>query len=317
MATITTAGVDRKARASRLRTASVLAFVALTIIGLGFTTGTGSLCAWGARTVSAVCPLGAIETMLASRSVLPWALVSLVVIVLLGVALGRIFCAWICPIPTLRSWIIGPAKKNGAAVTAAATETTPVEKVAASELHPDRKPSRISFDSRHFVLGGALLSTAIFGFPVFCLVCPIGLVSATLIGAWRLFQYNEPSWTLLVFPAVLIVELVVCRKWCRRFCPLGALMSLLSALNVFNRPKVDTAACLRISKGLDCTLCRSACPEEIDLHHARQSQPLSECTKCRECADACQVAAISFPALPRSVERSDADKTHPCKGAAL
>ena len=31
------------------------------------------------------------------------------------------------------------------------------------------------FDSRHAVLGGAVLTTAVFGFPVFCLVCPVGL----------------------------------------------------------------------------------------------------------------------------------------------
>ncbi|MFR1638333.1 MAG: 4Fe-4S binding protein [Eggerthellaceae bacterium] len=69
----------------------------------------------------------------------------------------------------------------------------------------------------------ALLSTAVFGFPVFCLICPVGLTFATLIAVWRLFQFNEVALSLLVFPAMLALEVLVLRKWCSRFCPLGAL----------------------------------------------------------------------------------------------
>lgn len=317
MGTIAVNGGARKIPGSRLGAISTLAFLALAVIGLGFTTGVGSLCAFGCKTVSAVCPLGAIEAVIASRSILPWVVISVAVIALLSIALGRVFCAWICPIPTLRSWIIGPGKKDGGAATATAPEPAMVGKVAPSEFHPDRRSSKISLDSRHFVLGGALVSTALFGFPVFCLICPIGLVSATLVGIWRLFQYNEPSWTLLIFPGVLVVELVACRTWCRRFCPLGALLSLLSALNIFMRPKVKGSACLRISRGMDCTLCRNACPEEIDLHHVKESQPLAECTKCRRCADACQAGAISFPVLPRSDKRRDSEAPTPLSGNAF
>lgn len=89
---------------------------------------------------------------------------------------------------------------------------------------------------RNWVLGGALLSTAVFGFPVFCLICPVGLTFATLIAVWRLFQFNEVALSLLVFPAMLALEVLVLRKWCSRFCPLGALLSLASRLNRTFRP---------------------------------------------------------------------------------
>lgn len=280
-------------KASTLRTLSTLVFVALTIFGLAYKTGSGTLSAFGYKTISLICPLGYIETFLASRTILPRALVSLIILVVVAVILGRVFCAWICPVPLLRRWIMGRPKTNGNGVA---------EDPAPSDLHPQGRPSRVALDSRHFVLGGALLSTAIFGFPVFCLICPIGLTFATLIGLWRLIQFNEPTWTLLIFPAVLVLELVVIRKWCRKICPLGALLSLLSSLNVFVRPRVDESICLRSASGVNCRMCKSACMEEIDLHYVKESQPLSECTKCRECSDACPVHAITFPFFKKKGE---------------
>ena len=284
-----------KISTSTLRTTSVLFFVALTVAGLGFKTGGGTLCALGYRGIAAICPLGAIEAMLASRTLLPRALISLMVMALIATAFGRVFCAWICPTPTLRAWLLGKSRRVD---TSLPSEDAADSGLRSLELHPEGKISKVSLDSRHVVLGGALLSTIVFGFPVFCLVCPVGLTFATIIAIWRLIQYNEPSWSLLAFPGILVLELVICRKWCRTLCPLGALISLLSSMNVFFRPKVDGRACLRIAKGLDCSACKSSCAEQIDLLHVQESQPIAECTKCRACADICPVGAITFPSIP-------------------
>ena len=288
----------KNVKASTLRAISILAFFSLTAVGLAYKTGSGTLSAFGYRTISAICPLGSIEALLASRTFVPRVLVSLAVLFVLAVLLGRVFCAWICPVPLLRKWLVGREKSNGngAAVIG--------EGIATLDLHLQASPSKVVFDSRHFVLGGALISTAIFGFPVFCLVCPIGLAFATLIGIWRLLQYNEPTWTLVIFPAVLVLELVVFRKWCKKICPLGALISLLSSLNVFVRPKVDESTCLRSAEGINCIICKHVCVEEIDLHHVKESQPLSECTKCRDCSDACPVNAITFPFFRKKGENA-------------
>ena len=153
--------------------------------------------------------------------------------------------------------------------------------------------------SRNWVLGGAILSTAAFGFPVFCLVCPVGLTFGTLVVVWRVFQFNEVTWSLLVFPAMLVLELAVLRKWCHRFCPLGALLSLVSRGNRTFRPQANVGTCLHAAHGERCHRCADACPEGIDLHDRAASAPLNECVKCRECADACPVHAITFPFLSK------------------
>lgn len=307
-------------KAPTLRLISILVVGTLVVIGLASKAGIGTLSAFGYKTISAICPLGALEAMLASRTLIPRVLISLAVLAIIGILVGRIFCAWVCPVPLLRKWfgrkskeesakqIADEASFEGSAIGAETiADTTPVAGAVAeialpvdSDPHPTGQASKVQLDSRHWVLGGALLSTAVFGFPVFCLVCPIGLTFATVIGVWRLFQFNEPTWMLLVFPAVLALELVVFRKWCRRICPLGALVSLVSSLNVSLRPTVDKKKCLRTAQGVDCRACKDACYEEIDLHHAKTSQPLSECTKCRDCAESCPVSAITFPWSARS-----------------
>ena len=150
----------------------------------------------------------------------------------------------------------------------------------------------VQLDSRHAVLVGTLASAAVFGFPVFCLICPVGLTFATIIGLWNLVQFNEPSWALIIFPIILIAEVTVLRKWCSKICPISALVSLLSNLNVTLRPRVKADVCLR-SRGVDCHACVDACPEQLDPHSGR----IPECSKCGKCVEACPAKAISIKLL--------------------
>ena len=151
-------------------------------------------------------------------------------------------------------------------------------------------------DARHFVLGSALVSTLIFGFPVFCLVCPVGLTFATVFMVANLFLTGDASWMVLVAPLILLVEVVLFRKWCHVLCPLGALMSLVGKANKTLVPKADTSKCLETAKGASCGACVRACPENIDLRYPELSEAaLSECTKCRLCVEACPTHAISMP----------------------
>lgn len=262
-----------------LRTISVLAVVAVVCVGLAIHTGVGTPSGWGIQDVAALCPLGGLEAALASKTIIPPLLIALAIVVGITLVVGRAFCAWGCPVPLLRR-VFGLKE--------------PYAKDMGTEL---RKRGGIN-DSRNWVLGGALLSTALFGFPVFCLICPVGLTFATVIVLWRLFQFAEVSWSLLVFPAILAVEVIALRKWCYRFCPLGALLSLIARGNGTLRPASDARMCLRTAQGEACNKCAQACPEGIDLHDKISSAPMNECTKCRACADACPMHAISFPFLP-------------------
>lgn len=317
----------------------VVAVIALAIVAsCAVHAGLGTLSAFGVGEFFLLCPLGALESMLASRSVVLSALISLVIVAILGIVFGKAFCAWACPVSALSRFLSGkkkrakqhaeqeesasralekfgelglgnacvgcpgcsggrvPAARESAAADGAAdnAEGSKVSDAAAKGISAGGSPKhKVNLDSRHLVLLGALASAFIFGFPVFCLICPIGLTFGTVVSIVRLIGFNEPSWGLVLFPAIIVIELVVLSKWCHALCPVSAIISLLAPLNRTFRPRADEEKCLR-SAGEPCAVCASVCPEHIDPRSDLGSRPLSECTRRGACVEACPRGALSF-----------------------
>jgi ferredoxin-type protein NapH len=269
----------------------------IVILGAVGSAGTGSLSAFGAKNISAICPLGYLETALAGQAIMPRLLISFLVIAGLTALVGRVFCGWICPIPLVRSLLLNKADEgrqffiNSSSLDGVLRDGE-IPKASCSQT--GSSVEKHSF-SGLTILSVTLASSAICGFPVFCLVCPIGLCFATVFALIRLLNFNEPTLDLIVFPAVIIVELVFLKKWCSKWCPVGALLSLFSRFNRSLVPTVDRSRCLEESRNTRCRLCRDACSFDIDIKHGRGTGDISECTKCRDCATNCPVHAIQFP----------------------
>lgn len=288
-----------KTRALRLTTMAVV--VIAVIIGAAINAGTGSLSAFGVGNISAICPLGYLETVFAGRGIIPQLLISFAVIGGLTALLGRVFCGWICPIPLVRKIVINEIdEKQKVPANSVANNGSPLQVLADGETaktscsQADSKTKKNSA-SGLVILSVTLGSSAICGFPIFCLMCPIGLVFATLFALIRLVKFNEPTMDLIIFPIVIIVELVLLKKWCSKLCPVGVLLSIFSRFNRRLVPTVDHSRCLEESKGIKCQQCRSVCYFDVDLKNGSGTGDISDCTKCRECADNCPVHAIRFP----------------------
>lgn len=324
-------------KSSKLRT--TIPLVVLFVIGIGFatTSGIGTVSALGWSDISLICPVGALGTMLAAKTVIPRAVVSLAIVIALIVLFGHAFCAWICPVPVVEKLreVFGSKKETVAGKKASATSASPAAEtiVAAddasdSDMASDAVPAltaeersllkgcssecaekRRVLDSRHFVLGGSLLSAAIFGFPVFCLVCPIGLTFATVLLVMRLFGAGDVTWSVIVVPLLLLVEVVFFRKWCHAFCPLGAFMSLVGKFNRTFKPSIDDAVCIETACGHRCGRCAEACPEGINPRHPDLGTSWNECTRCRACVDACPSGALTIPFLPKPSGQGDGGST--------
>ena len=297
------------------------------VVGLVVHTGIGTPSALGWRDIAAICPVGALEVLAGAKAFLVHPLVLLVLVLVLGVVLGKAFCSWGCPVPHIRHFFTPKKKRQaeeearvkgcgeadeevacadavceaaGEAAGAATCEAAGAAagdvagaagETAGAKLAPvGGKRDGRHFDSRHVTLLGAIASSFVFGFPVFCLICPVGLSFAVTIGIWNLFRFNEASWGLIIFPLLIIVEVVFFRKWCTKFCPISAVFSLVSSHGKLLRPQVNENKCLR-TRGVNCTACVKSCPEEVDPH----SSLIPECSRCGACVEKCPAKAISIP----------------------
>jgi MauM/NapG family ferredoxin protein len=245
-------------------------------------------------------PLVATAAILASRVLITLVWYSLVVVVV-TLVLGRVFCGWFCPLGTLLDLAhkIIPPKK---------------------EARPDR------YRTWKYLLLGFVLLTALLGLPLVGYLDPFSLlvrgltvavdpffnqvvtvpfdalyragpawissISEPLYTLFRktLLPYRQKVFTLsllslLLLLAVFALERLGRRFWCRSLCPLGGLLALLSRFSRL-RGRKDDETCTQC--GLCTRICRLGAIDE-----ERRIAP-ADCNLCLDCRDRCPEGAISF-----------------------
>ncbi|MEK6697562.1 MAG: 4Fe-4S binding protein [Nitrospirota bacterium] len=245
-------------------------------------------------------PLILLTTLLSAHAVAKAFLLSLVVIVL-SILLGRVFCGWVCPLGTLNN-IVGSFRKKG-------------------QDGPGRNWHRV----KYYLLTG-ILASALFTLQPVGLMDPISLLIRSLsVSVYPLFNYgvraafdtlysvspsgisvaSEPVYSILkktvlsfnqpfynqgvfigvLFLTVLGLNLVEKRFWCKYLCPLGAFLGILSRFSFLKRT---------VSEGCtECGACSSVCqgnaaPDE------KEKWKDTECLYCWNCDDVCPANAVSF-----------------------
>lgn len=164
----------------------------------------------------------------------------------------------------------------------------------ACAVNPNAARTRNSLLSQGMVLAVLLIVSLIVHFPVFCLFCPIGLVFGTMFALSRMFITWQPGWELIVFPAMLAIELFLLKRWCSAICPLGFFFGVMSKarskIGFLPNVKVDGKKCLH-NEG--CEVCAVTCPENI-CAATSDSRDLEDCTLCLDCKEHCPTRAISI-----------------------
>ena len=248
-------------------------------------------------------PLVAIGTMLASRTIIVdlW---PAAILLGLSIIIGRFFCGWICPFGTTIDIFSRLRKKQ-------------------KEKHY-RKLKSIKYVILVVLFISALFSTGLLGygdpialitrtvtsvlFPAFAFLIrsTVGLLFTIEPLQEVLYPANDfllayvlPSQQsffrtgiliFLIFAAILGLEFISWRFWCRNLCPLGALLALCSKWSLINR-KVH-AGCTR------CSICHSRCKmDAISANFTETSSP--ECIQCFDCVSECLPKVTNF-AITRS-----------------
>lgn len=245
-------------------------------------------------------PLTVLVNFIASRTLLSGSLLALILI-LLTLIFGRVWCGWLCPLGTVLD-SISPRRDN---------------KIVPRE--------RFAWRGVKYGLLLTILVAALLGNSTLLVLDPITILLRSLtvsiwpaldqiITAGEKLLYKIPFLSspivsfdnavrpaifpstpffyrlTVLFAGILIVVIALNwlerRFWCRYLCPLGGFLGLLSKVAIFRREVSEEC------KG--CALCEPVCPTgTIDPGKNFASDP-SECTMCLDCLEACPRSRISF-----------------------
>ncbi len=218
-------------------------------------------------------PLSAVALVLGAGT-LPGALVWALLLVVITIVFGRVFCGWICPLGTLQqlsSWLLSPRSRR-------------------ESLRINRH--RRWYALKYYVLA-ALLAGALAGTVQTGLLDPLSLAARGIAsGVWPALPHGRPvpgGWlaTALLL-AVVVASRFIPRLFCRALCPLGALLGVFARFALFRigRREADCSGC---------TLCSFACQgadEPLGEHR------VAECHVCLNCLPGCPKNAMAYRFVP-------------------
>ena len=192
--------------------------------------------------------------------VLVGALIILIFYMTIG---GRAFCSWVCPINMI----------------------TDMANWLRRVLYLDQIEKKVWLGrgTRYWVLGLALVLSALTGVAAFEIVSPISMLHRGIVFGMG-----------MGFAAVLSIFLfdlfAVKNGWCGHICPLGAFYSATSRFSMI-KVKHNQPNCTL------CMKCKDVCPEKHILSIiGKESGDISsgECTNCGRCVEVCDDDSLSF-----------------------
>lgn len=260
---------------------------------------------WPAMLVNApmrLDPLAMLAHLIASRTVLAGSALALVVIGL-TLALGRVWCGWLCPLGTLLDWIPLRGRRSRQAsvpegwrgvkygllltILAAALFTNLTLLVFDPLTILFRTLSTAIWPGVDQIVTGA--ETVLYQVPF--LQGVVGafdrLVRPVVLPVEPVF-YRYSVLYAGVFLGVIGLNVIAPRFWCRYACPLGALLGLLSKLSLVQRQVNERCT--------ECGACARTCPTGTIRKEDAYASDSGECTMCLDCLAACPEKAIGFPA---------------------
>lgn len=197
----------------------------------------------------------------------PAATITVLVLSLSALLLGRAFCAWFCPIGLVGEWL--HRLRN---------------RLLPGEWTPPRWLDWL-LRAQKFLVLGFLLFIILLAVPAAALpgylASPYHQAADMKMGA---FFFNLSLVSGLCLGWVLLLTATFRQGFCRYLCPYGAWLALLGLLTPL-RIRRDPVRCLR-SSGHDCDKCSRACPSRIQVHQLIAVRSL-ECTSCLSCVAAC------------------------------
>lgn len=247
-------------------------------------------------------PLVMLTQSIASRKVLPGAFLALLTVAI-SLLLGRVWCGWFCPVGTVLDWIpIRSWKKNDPAVSDQLRAIKYVLLLVILFAAIFSNLTLLIFDP--LTIGYRTLTTVVWPvldkgitaielalFRVPFLAPAVGgfdsLIRPVIFPAHpAAYRYG---WLFGGFFLALVgLNALAPRFWCRYLCPLGGLLGILG--------KFSLVQCEISESCSQCGSCMPACPTGAIQQDDHVFCDPGECTMCITCAVDCPTGQVSFPA---------------------
>jgi len=247
-------------------------------------------------------PLVAATTMLAARAIITLVWPALIVVVA-TLVFGRFFCGWVCPLGTLLdgvSWLIGKRPQRQISEKWYGLKYLALALLTGSALFGFQlvflfDPISILIRSLAIAVypGLNFATNALFNTLYETDVTAVTAVSEPVFGFLRnhFLAFEQPYFqtavfTGILFLAILALEYIDRRFWCRYLCPLGATFGLLGRFGLIRRNVSEP----------DCTGC-GICERECRMGAIGDSPVATdraECLACFDCEALCPEKAIRF-----------------------
>lgn len=224
------------------------------------------------------CPIGALQATLTSAEY-KLALYVTGFLVMVGAALGRFVCGYLCPfgwIQELLHKIPFPKK----------LKKLPGEKFL-------RWLKYIILVVFVILLPMFFVDATGIGKPWFCAyICPAGTLEAGIplvlanSALQRILGFLY-AWKFLILAITVLLALLIWRPFCRYLCPLGAIYGMFNPIALI-RFKNNKEKCT------DCGACQRACPMDLPVHQKPNS---IDCMRCGKCQHTCPTGALKTIAI--------------------
>lgn len=230
----------------------------------------------GGDPLDSYCPFGAVETFLTSITTggkfIPLVsftdIILFLVIVVVTLIAGGIFCGWLCPFGTLQDWIYKYGQKLG----------------VKSYTVPDKVDKYLRY-LKYVVLVAIMYGS----------YAAVNMVFIEFDPFRAFFHLSiETGLGYVMIGITLVGSLFLSRFWCQYLCPLGAIIAPLSKLGLLRVKKTD--------KCTSCNLCMKNCNMRL-----KDIGDLG-CNNCMECVSDCPTPskAIEIKTGPKKTSYSHA-----------
>jgi polyferredoxin len=227
------------------------------------------LTCWSCPLARFSCPMGSLQYFIGSRK-FPFYIIGFLGLV--GIIVGRMSCAWICPFGFFQDLL---------------------KKLTKIKLTIPQNVTYIKYLVLIIIAGVLVFITTELWF---CKLCPAGTLEAGLpliildrSGDLKALVGSLFIIKVTILAIIILGSIFIKRFFCRIFCPIGAIYSIFNRISII-RLKVTSGKCL----GKNCNRCQKVCPMDIKVYEDPNQK---ECIRCLECKYKCPKIAISVPFL--------------------